>query len=138
RARKASSRRRLRRSPGRQRMTVPKPELRTAHVWRGTLVAGRLNTCGSPLDILVGRQIPEYPLWPAILSSVVGLTVIGVLLARRRFVGVRTGSLLFVVNNTAVVAQLWVTSGFYAAAAPHWTPFQANKLGALAVALLAP
>jgi hypothetical protein len=43
-----------------------------------------------------------------------------------------------VLNNASIVAALWVTSGFYAASGLFWVPFQANKLGALAVALLAP
>jgi len=33
---------------------------------------------------------------------------------------------------------LWITSGYWATTGSAWTPFQANKLGALAVAMLAP
>jgi hypothetical protein len=38
----------------------------------------------------------------------------------------------------AMLVALWITSGYWATTGRAWTPFQANKLGALAVSLLAP
>jgi hypothetical protein len=37
-----------------------------------------------------------------------------------------------------MLVALWITSGYWATTGMTWTPFQANKLGALAVAMLAP
>ncbi len=113
-------------------------DVRSTHVWRGTLAAALLNAFGSPLDLVVGRGIAELPWWPAVLSSAVGLTMAGVLLTRRGALGVRLGSLLFIVNNTAVVLAFWVTSAHHAAAGNQFALFQGNKLGALVAALLAP
>jgi hypothetical protein len=60
------------------------------------------------------------------------------LLIRRQRATVRLGSAVFLVNNVVILAALWVTSGYWATTGMAWTPFQANKLGALAVAMLAP
>jgi hypothetical protein len=45
---------------------------------------------------------------------------------------------VFLINTAAMLLTLWITSGYWAAGGPAWTPFQANKLGALAVPMLAP
>ena len=45
---------------------------------------------------------------------------------------------MFLLNNAVILVALWITSGAYAAAPGRWIPFQANKLGALAAAVLAP
>jgi hypothetical protein len=48
------------------------------------------------------------------------------------------GSAVFVVDIAVVLAALSWSDGVLAHADPHWVPFDAHKLGALAVALLAP
>jgi hypothetical protein len=50
----------------------------------------------------------------------------------------RVASSIFLINNVGIVSALWVTSGYFAQGLPSWMPFQANKLGALIVAMLAP
>jgi hypothetical protein len=60
------------------------------------------------------------------------------LLIRRQRATVRLGSAVFLVNMVAMLVALWITSGYWATTGRAWTPFQANKLGALAVSLLAP
>jgi hypothetical protein len=47
-------------------------------------------------------------------------------------------SVVFVANNATIVMALWHDATMGAAAATPWVPFQPHKLGALAVALLAP
>jgi hypothetical protein len=91
-----------------------------------------------PLDIALAREIPHMPRWPSLMSSAAGILLMIVLVARRRRPTVRLATTAFLVNIAAILAALWVTSAFWAAAPERWIPFQANKLGALTAAVLAP
>ena len=106
--------------------------------WRGALVACALNAIGMPLDILVGRDVPGIPKWPPLMSATVGLLLAIVLLVRRRHPTYRLCTTVFLLNNAVILVALWITTGAFAAAPGKWVPFQANKLGVLAVAVLAP
>jgi hypothetical protein len=61
-----------------------------------------------------------------------------VLLVHRRRPTVRLSMTVFMLNNAVILVALWITAGAYAAAPGRWIPFQANKLGALAAAVLSP
>jgi hypothetical protein len=120
-------------------MPVPAHELQQSQYrWRGALVACALNAIGMPLDILVGRDVPGMPRWPSLMSAIVGLLLAIVLLVRRRHPTYRLCTTVFLLNNAVILVALWITTGAYAAAPGKWIPFQANKLGVLAVAVLAP
>jgi hypothetical protein len=106
--------------------------------WRGALVSCGLNAIGLPLDLLLGRDVPNMPRWPSLASAAAGVLLIVVLLVRRHRPTTRLTSAVFLVNIGIIVCALWITSGAYAAAPGRWIPFQANKLGALAAAVLAP
>jgi hypothetical protein len=115
----------------------------TAHdarrAYQGALAAAVLNALVTPLDLLVGRRsVPDLPAWPVLAAAAVGGAIALFLIARRGHVTVRTAALSFVVNNASIVAALWIRDGYFARGARAWVPFQAHKLGALAVALLAP
>jgi hypothetical protein len=116
----------------------PSLPLEVAHAWRGAVFACALNVIGMALDLAIGRTVPGLPWWPNVASGAVGAALVGVLFARRARATVRLGSVVFLVNNTVIVAALWITSGYYAASNLPWTPYQANKLGIMAIALLAP
>ncbi|MGH9256486.1 MAG: hypothetical protein ACRD3C_18155 [Vicinamibacterales bacterium] len=118
-------------------MTLPR-DLGATHAWRGAFVAAALNAVGMPGDFLLARDIPDMPWYPAAMSALVGVGLIALLLIRRQRATVRLGSVVFLVNTVAILVALWITSGYWAAGDTSWTPFQANKLGALAAALLAP
>lgn len=107
------------------------------HAWRGAFAAAGLNAVGMSADFLLARDIPTMPIYPYTLSALVGIGLILVLLIRRRRATVRLASAAFLVNTVAILIALWVTSGHWATT-EAWTPFQANKLGALAAAMLAP
>jgi hypothetical protein len=111
------------------------PQTRSA--WRGALIAATLNAIGMPMDILLGRNVAGMPRWPSFLSANVGLALLVVLLLRRRTPTLWLANAAFMINNVVILFALWITSGAYAGM-PGWLPFQANKLGALAAALLAP
>jgi hypothetical protein len=113
-------------------------DLATKHAWRGAFVAAALNAVGMSVDFLLARDIATMPTYPFAMSALVGIGLIVFLLIRRQRATVRLGSAAFLANTVAVLAALWITSGYWATAGRAWTPFQANKLGALTVPMLAP
>ena len=113
-------------------------DLAAKHAWRGAFTAAALNTAGMPADFLLARDIPTMPIYPYVMSVLVGMALMVVLLIRRQRATVRLGSAVFLINTVALLVGLWITSGHWATTGRAWTPFQANKLGALAVAMLAP
>ena len=113
-------------------------DLSTRHAWRGAFVAAVLNAVGMSVDFLLARDIPTMPIYPYAMSVLVGIGLIVVLLICRRRATVQLGSAAFLANIVAILVALWITSGYWATTGRTWTPFQANKLGALAVAMLAP
>ena len=109
------------------------------YAWRGALFACGLNAVGMPLDFADGAgRSRACRVWPPLVSSAAGVLLAIVLLARRRHPTVRLAMAVFMVNIAVILVALWITSGAYAAAPGRWIPFQANKLGALAAAVLAP
>jgi hypothetical protein len=113
-------------------------DLDTKHAWRGAFVAAVLNAMGMSVDFLLARDIPTMPIYPYAMSTLVGVGIVAFLLIRRRRATVRLGSAAFVANTVAILVALWITSGYWATSGRAWTPFQANKLGILAVPMLAP
>jgi hypothetical protein len=113
-------------------------DLAERHAWRGAFTAAALNAVGMSVDFLLARDIPTMPIYPYAMSVLVGIGLIVFLLIRREQATVRLGSVVFLLNTSAILVALWITSGYWASAGRAWTPFQANKLGALAVPMLAP
>jgi hypothetical protein len=113
-------------------------DLAARHAWQGAFSAAFLNSVGMSVDWLLARNIPTMPLYPYAMSVLVGIGLIVFLLIRRQRATVRLGSAVFLVNMVVILVALWITSGYWATTGRTWTPFQANKLGALAVAMLAP
>jgi len=113
-------------------------DLAAKHAWRGAFAAAVLNAAGMSADFLLARAVPTMPIYPYAMSVLVGIGLIVFLLIRRPRATVRLGSAVFLVNMVAMLVALWITSGYWATTGRAWTPFQANKLGALAVSLLAP
>jgi hypothetical protein len=113
-------------------------DLTARHAWRAALAAAVLNVTGMSADFLLARALPAMPVYPYAMCVLVGICLIVVLVMRRQRATVRLGSAAFMINTVALLAGLWITSGYWAASGSAWTPFQANKLGALAVAMLAP
>ncbi len=111
---------------------------RTRLAWRGALVGVLLNVIGMPLDSLIGYGIEGMPRWPNLAAISVGVALFVVLMVRRRTATVRLGSWVFLINALAIVLALSITSGSFAVSGRPWTPFEANKLATMTVALLAP
>ena len=113
-------------------------DLAARHAWQGALSAALLNATGMSADFLLARDIPTMPIYPYAMSVLVGIGLMVLLLIRRQRATVRLGSAVFMVNMVAILLALWITSGYWATTGRAWTPFQANKLGILAVPMLAP
>lgn len=109
------------------------------HASRSALVACLLLAVGAPLDLLLARSLPgAMPWWPAAAASSFGLALGAFLWMRRGTAPASLSSTVFVLNNTALALFLWETSAYWTAPGVAWTPFQANKLGMLIVAVLGP
>jgi hypothetical protein len=113
-------------------------DLAARHAWQGAFSAAVLNATGMSADFLLARDVPNMPIYPYAMSVLVGIVLMVFLLIRRPRATVRLGSAVFMVNMAAILVALWITSGHWAATGSAWTPFQANKLGILAVPMLAP
>jgi hypothetical protein len=118
--------------------TSVEPASRARVAWRGATVAVALNIGGMTMDLAIARQVPGVPLWPNVASALVGAALLVVVIGRWRRPSVRLGSILYLVNDSAVVMALWFTSRAYAESGRPWIPFQPDKLGMLTSALLAP
>jgi hypothetical protein len=106
--------------------------------WQGALVAALLSATTMPFDLWMGRDIPGMPYWAPLTASAAAATLAAALLGRRRTTTARFNRTAFLLNMAAIFGALWMTSGVFATQIGRWIPFQANKLGALAAALLAP
>jgi hypothetical protein len=106
--------------------------------WRGSLLAAVLNVLGSPLELVVARDVHGMPHWPPLAAGAVGLVLLAYLV-RGRSSPTRAGAAVtMLVNTAAIAAMLWINDAHWATLGPRWAPFQANKLGALTVGLLTP
>jgi hypothetical protein len=113
-------------------------DMAARHAWQGAFSAAFLNAAGMSIDFLLSRDIPAMPIYPYLMSVLVGIGLMVFLLIRRQRATVRLGSAVFLINTVAAMVTLWITSGYWATSGRAWTPFQANKLGTLAVPMLAP
>jgi hypothetical protein len=119
-------------------MSEPVDPTRVHIAWRGALLAAALNAFGSPLELIVGRDVPGLPHWPPIAAGAIGLVLLALLLLGRHRPSRAGAAIAFLVNTASVVAMLWINNAHWAQLGAHWAPFQANKLGALTVGLLTP
>jgi hypothetical protein len=91
-----------------------------------------------PMDLAIARGIPGVPLWPGVTSIASAAALLGVLAVRRRRATLTLCNAVFLLNVAAVLFALWFSNTAYAESGRTWVPFQANKLGIVTVALLAP
>jgi hypothetical protein len=97
-----------------------------------------LNTGGMALEWLIQRDIGGVPWWPLLASGLVGVAILGALVAARRRPDLRLGAAAFLLNAASVSVALWLSHPDDQASGQIWRPFEANRLGALTVALLSP
>jgi hypothetical protein len=112
--------------------------LRGRAAWRAATIAVVLTILGMPIDLVIARGIPGIPTWPDVAATAAALALLAILVARRRAAPRAIGHAIFLLDVAVIVAALWVTNRAYAESGRPWVPFQENKLGMMAVALLAP
>jgi hypothetical protein len=111
---------------------------RAERAWRSVTIALLLHIGGMPLDMLIARTVPGIPLWPEIGSIAIGVVLLAALFVRRKHRTARFANIVFLLDVVAIAGALWLTNPYYAESGRPWVPFQANKLGMVTVALLAP
>ena len=117
-------------------MKAHAPETRRAFLV--TLVAAILNILGTLVDLLFWRsRMHATPVWH-LVSIAMSAGLIGLVMVYRPTGRQWIASLAFVINNGVSELAIWRASTPLALGMLQWAPFQAEKLGALAVAVLAP
>jgi hypothetical protein len=98
-----------------------------------------LNIVGMPLDAaLWWTTYRTAPVWHFASIGFSAALLAFLIVARRARHLATIGAVSFVANNAAIVVALWHDTTMGAMSPAPWAPFQPHKLGALAVALLAP
>jgi hypothetical protein len=98
-----------------------------------------LNIVAMPLDAaLWWTAYRTAPVWHFASISFSAALLAYLIIARRARHLATIGAVAFVANNAAIVLPLWHDATMGALSPAPWVPFQPHKLGAMAVALLAP
>jgi hypothetical protein len=106
--------------------------------FRCAAVATGLNIVGMAFDGVFMRVRFNANLLAHLASTAVSGALLALLLWRWSRPTKRLGMLAFLTNNVVIIAALWIEATLLTAQGVQAMPFQAEKLGALAVALLAP
>lgn len=113
-------------------------QLSEHRAWNGALAATAINAIGMILEHFIGKPVVNMPTWPPFVSGATGLILFVVLLTRRSRPSLWLANAIYAVNAASVIATLMIANPYYAEFSPHWVPFQANKLGCLIAAVIAP
>jgi hypothetical protein len=105
---------------------------------RAASAAALLNLVGMVLDALYWRHLQGALPGPHLVSALVGAASFALLFLWRTEPPAWLGSVVFLVNNAAILATLWWSDEGAVRSTTCWTAFDPQKLGALTVALLAP
>jgi len=123
----------------------PRPAVRFYNVrlsgrdaWLAATIAVLFNGLGMLIEFAIVRKNPGIPGRPLAISAIVAVILLLVLLVRRKRPSVKWAAVIYLVNSAAVTFALISTNLQAAIAEKHWVPFQADKLGCLIAALLAP
>jgi hypothetical protein len=118
-------------------MRDPVKDMEARTSWRGVTIAAVL-ALGSPVELLIGKDVKGMSAWPPLLAGAVGLVLLVFLFVRRHRPSRRLAGGLFLLNTAAVVISLYASNQHFAELGTRWAPFQANKLGVLTVGILTP
>jgi hypothetical protein len=111
---------------------------RAKAAWRASMLAAGLNVLGMAIDLMIARSVKHVPLWPNLMSMAAGATIFALLALGMRKPDRRIAGYTFLLNAAVITAALWFSNAAYAGSGQPWVPFQADKLGMVTVALLAP
>ncbi len=104
--------------------------------WRVAKITGGLGAIGLAVDALVGSPLGATPIQ---ITAVVVCSAIWIWsLVHRGVPKMATSNLVILILNVAIIAALTSAGQRLAESGLPWVPFRPHKLGAMAVALLAP
>jgi hypothetical protein len=106
--------------------------------WFGATVAALFNALGMFIELLMVRKIPGISKGPAVISAMFGLLLFSALYLRRRTPSVKWAGVAYVLTTISVATGLLLINLQFAQFEKNWVPFQANKLGCLVAAMIAP
>jgi hypothetical protein len=106
--------------------------------WAGATTAALFNALGMVIELAIVRRTPGVPAKPAAISAIVALILLIVLVRTRRTPSVKWATIAYLVTTVSVVSVVMHTNLRFAVSEMNWVPFQENKLGCLAAALVAP
>src|SRR5689334_8955719 len=111
---------------------------RARAAWRAAILAAALNVLGMGIDLLIARSVKGVPLWPNLMSMGASALMLVLLVLGRKKPNRRIAGYAFLLIAAIIILALWFSNAAYAASGQTWVPFQADKLGMVTVALLAP
>lgn len=100
--------------------------------------AAALTIVGMAIDSAFWQSTLHRFLWGHTACIVLSAGIIAVLVATRRRPIPWLASVALLVNTTAALAALRITDNLLASSGEPWTPFEAQRLATLAMAVLAP
>lgn len=105
----------------------------------GTIMAAAFNVLGMPIELIILRSLPSIPRWPLYTSIAFSAGLLTALLIGKRSRMVPLAPVLFVLHAAVISFALYhVEAQLGGRSATVWAPFQATKVGALVVGVLAP
>jgi hypothetical protein len=106
--------------------------------WFGASVAAFFNAVGMLIEIAIIRRVPGISTRPAVVSAIVAVILLVILWIWRKTPSVNWAYVAYSITTVSVITVLHQTNLPLALSQRNWVPFQANKLGCLAAALVAP
>jgi hypothetical protein len=122
--------------PERKRLYQIRLPARSA--WAGASTAALFTALGMLIELAIIRRTPGVPAKPAAISAIVALILLIVLVLKRKTPSVKWATIAYLVTTVSVVSVVMNTNLRFAISERNWVPFQENKLGSLAAALVAP
>jgi hypothetical protein len=114
------------------------PGADTPGMCRSAILATALGLIGISVDAMFWRTVEGGALWRQLAYVGLAGALLLLLLSKRIRSSESACTAIFVVNVAAALATLWASDDRLAHTQQPWSAFDAQKLGALALALLAP
>lgn len=106
---------------------------------RTAAVGCALAIAGTVLGLFDWQRLPSTTLVPAAIATLlIDTSALGVLAWRRNRPSTTLGSALLLVSQVPFAVFAWSADAGRAAEGGYWVPYEANKMAALAIAMVAP
>lgn len=102
------------------------------------MVAVVLTLVGMPIQLAISHGVGRTTQWPALTCMAIAAVFLAFLYGRRHRPSAGIANTVFLVDAAIIIATLWLANVAYAHSGRTWIPFEANKLGIITVAVIAP